>query len=151
MKKLSRNNGFTLLEALFILLIFSFMVAFVPLIVSSYQKINQYDPSTIFEWELFLVQLRNEIKESADISLSSGTLSLTTAKGTVQYEKYSDVIRRRINYQGHEVVLQNIKNIEFTLNQNELLMKVQFQNQKKREASFIVFQGNPTVVASGLE
>ncbi len=66
------------------------------------------------EWEVFCSQAKKEIRVSNKADVVAGRLVLTTNSETIYYEKYNNILRRRVNSTGHEVILQNVAQVTFT-------------------------------------
>ncbi|RDI41165.1 competence type IV pilus minor pilin ComGF [Falsibacillus pallidus] len=129
------EKGFTLVESLMVLLVFTIICSFLPLIFSAYHSFRSFDPGIDYEWELFMIQLRNEVHQSESVSESEGRIILQTSQGEVLYEKYQNVIRRRVNQLGHEIVLQDIQSSELKLDLNQVVISIQFTDGERRSGS----------------
>ncbi|WP_433743116.1 competence type IV pilus minor pilin ComGF [Falsibacillus pallidus] len=129
------EKGFTLVESLVVLLIFTIICSFLPLIFSAFQSFRSFDPGIDYEWQLFLIQLRNEAHEAERVSESEGKIIMQTTQGEVLYEKYQTVIRRRVNQLGHEIVLQDIQSAELKLDSSQILISIQFRGGERRAGS----------------
>lgn len=113
MKK-SHNNGFTFVEMLCAFSFFLILISLIPLSIPLiYQDGFVQERLQRMEWEVFLSQLKKEVRMSDRITVSSSRLTLVKDNGTIVYEKYGPSIRRRVNYQGHEIMLQNIQSLHF--------------------------------------
>lgn len=66
------------------------------------------------EWDVFCSQMKKEIRVSNKADVVAGRLVLTTNSETIYYEKYNNILRRRVNSTGHEVILQNVSQVTFT-------------------------------------
>lgn len=134
----SNENAFTLVEALFALSIFSIIVF---LLAPIFQIILDHRDNQIrlqeMEWEVFCSQLKKEIRLSTEAKVESGQLILTKGKDSIIYEKYETNLRRRVNFTGHEVVLQNVSQHTFELLNNAV--KVTVKNNLGKEYSVIAF------------
>ncbi|MBL4951418.1 prepilin-type N-terminal cleavage/methylation domain-containing protein [Neobacillus sp. YIM B02564] len=134
----SNENAFTLVEALFALSIFSIIVF---LLAPIFQIILDHRDNQIrlqeMEWEVFCSQFKKEIRLSTEAKVESGQLILTKGKDSIIYEKYETNLRRRVNFTGHEVVLQNVSQHAFELLNNAV--KVTVKNNLGKEYSVIAF------------
>ncbi|MEB6547520.1 ComGF family competence protein [Heyndrickxia sporothermodurans] len=129
------EKGFSLIECIFSLLILSTILAFFPLLIKAYERIDHaYSTEKDFEWNLFLMELRKELRTSNGWVVTGNSLYLNRGQEVVVYEKYNQSIRRRVDGKGHEVVLQKVKQINFNSNKNEIILHVQFVNNHSREA-----------------
>lgn len=103
-----------MLEMLFSFSVFCMVASFLPLmfnIVFHNQSIDGRIQE--MEWALFVNQLKKEIQASDFVDVVNGELALINGEEVVTFQKYNALLRRRVNGKGHEVVLQNVKNIRF--------------------------------------
>ncbi len=70
------------------------------------------------EWEVFCSQIKKEIRMSSHAEVLSARLILTKDSDTVIYEKYGSNLRRRVNSNGHEIILQNVSQYTFSIFKN---------------------------------
>jgi competence protein ComGF len=113
------DNAFTLIEtlfafSLFILLIF-FMSPIFQLVLNNEEVEGRLQE---MEWDIFCSQIKKEINMSERAEVMGGRLFLTKDNQTISYEKYYDLLRRRVNNSGHDVLLQNVSEVTFTLVNN---------------------------------
>ena len=122
---LRNEQAFTLIEALFSLSIFTTIVFFTaPLlqIILNDKAINwEYQN---MEWEVFCSQIKKEIRMDTRVEVIAGRLILTKDLDTVQYEKYGNNLRRRVNNTGNEISMQNISEVDFSLLKNAVKISV---------------------------
>lgn len=76
------------------------------------------------EWEIFCSQIKKEIRMSTRAEVISNRLILAQDSDTILYEKYGNNLRRRVNFTGHEIVLQNVSEFTFTLLNNAVKITV---------------------------
>lgn len=115
-----RNNyGFTFVEMIIAFSVFLLIISFFPIgLRFIYQDEFVEDSLQSMEWEVFQAQLKKEIRMSEDVTVGSNKLTLRKNEQTILYEKYGASIRRRVDFKGHEIVMQNVKSVAF-----EKLMK----------------------------
>lgn len=65
------------------------------------------------EWEVFGSQAKKEVREVDEIYVGPDWIVMKKAGKTVLYEKYGNSLRRRVDNEGHEILLQNISSIRF--------------------------------------
>lgn len=123
---LSPNEGaFTLIEALLSLSIFTLIVTFtIPVFQIMLINIDSHTSVQEMEWEVFCSQIKKEIRMCSHAEIVSGRLFLTKDADTVIYEQYGSNIRRRVNSTGHEIILQNVANVTFSLFNNSVKINV---------------------------
>src|SRR4051794_37227449 len=113
------EQAFTLIEALFALSIFMFIVFFVaPIFQIVLNEKAAQGESQSMEWEVFCSQMKKEIRMVTQVDVVAGKLILTKDSDTIQYEKYGNNLRRRVNFTGHEIVLQNVSEVVFVILHN---------------------------------
>lgn len=108
------SNGFTFVEMLCAFSLFIILASFLPLcfpIIYHDGFVNERLQK--MEWEVFSSQVKKELRMSEKVSVENNRLILIKDNQTIVYEKYGSSIRRRVNYQGHEVMLQNLKMVSF--------------------------------------
>lgn len=109
-----KNNGFTLIEMLFSLVILLFVASFA---LQLFTMAHKWLPDTRnlnpLEWEVFLNQAKKEVRKSNSMNVVNKTLQLAIGSDVVTIEKYQDKLRRRINGTGHDLMLQNIADVKF--------------------------------------
>ncbi|HWO96017.1 MAG TPA: competence type IV pilus minor pilin ComGF [Bacillus sp. (in: firmicutes)] len=113
---MKKEDGYTLLEMLISFSLFLMMMSIVPLMIKMTKEHQEMTVSlSTLEWDLFLQQLTFEVREGHQVECSHERLTFTNYyHQTITYEKYGEMIRRRVNGTGHEVVLQNISSVQFS-------------------------------------
>jgi competence protein ComGF len=76
------------------------------------------------EWDVFCSQIKKEIRMSSRAEVVAGRLVLTKNNETIFYEKYGNNLRRRVNSTGHEILLQNVSEVTYSLLNNAVRIKV---------------------------
>lgn len=141
------RDGFTLVEMLFAFAIFLTIVFFISPIFQMMLNHNGINARLqIMEWDVFCSQMKKEIRMSTNAQVIDNRLVLTVDSGTVVYEKYGDSLRRRVNYTGHEIILQSVKEVTFRLLNNALNVSVKDLSGKEYEAtvySFVDWNDSP--------
>ncbi|WP_078413749.1 competence type IV pilus minor pilin ComGF [Priestia abyssalis] len=112
---MKKEAGYTLLEMLISFSLFLMMMSFVPIIIKMTKEHQETSVSlSTLEWDLFVQQLTSEIRTGHQVECSHQKLTFVNdSHQTVTYEKYGNMIRRRVNGNGHEVALQNISSAQF--------------------------------------
>ena len=114
------ESGFTLIEMLISYLIFLLIVCSIPFL---FKIIHEWTTPkhhfNQFEWQLFIEQSKIEIKESEALNVTNSLLKFTKNNGEfVTYEMYTDKIRRKVNGSGYEILLQDIRSVNFIVEKN---------------------------------
>ena len=125
------DKGFTLLEVLFAVGLFSLLALFMTTALLSLNKWDEAEENSVerMEWTIFIRQLDREIQQASAWNVPNPRiLSLQIGAEKMTYEPYLTIIRRRVGGEGHEVILQNVKDYSFQIKGDELLVRVQKQN-----------------------
>ncbi|WP_165786628.1 competence type IV pilus minor pilin ComGF [Heyndrickxia camelliae] len=143
--KRKNEKGFTLVESIITLMIAVVILSIIPLVMKGVNQINHsLSTEDSYEWNIFLMQLRRELRNCNEASRTGNKLILQVNGEKVSYEPFGLLLRRRVNDTGHEVVLQKVRRVEFAINNNHITLSVQFTNNKQVMAEFTFF--NPTVL-----
>ncbi|GKU81169.1 competence type IV pilus minor pilin ComGF [Niallia sp. NCCP-28] len=145
-KSITNKKGFILLDMLFSLFVFLVIVSFLPFFLQIILNIQPAEKQLQnIEWEIFAQQLKKEARMSESINIEQNKLLLYVNGENIQYECYSNKIRRRVNVSGHEVVLQRIEMIGFfsIANGVKIIVKDQYMQQKEVEIrSYLNLEGD---------
>ncbi|MFJ7746159.1 competence type IV pilus minor pilin ComGF [Peribacillus sp. NPDC097295] len=110
---LRKNEGFTMIEMLFSLMILMTISLFVLQLFTIIQiQIGTKNKIHPKEWEIFTLQMQQEVRSSKSQDVVGNKLYLLSGEDLSLIEQYNDKLRRRVNGGGHEVILQNISNVE---------------------------------------
>ncbi|PGM52652.1 competence type IV pilus minor pilin ComGF [Bacillus sp. AFS053548] len=127
MKKLQNEKGFTLLETLFSLVLFLMIISISTSSIKSFVKRN-YSNESVNRLELdnFIKEVQKEANKSISFTVHSDLLLFEEFNQvTISYRKYATIIRRQRLGLGHEIVLQNIRDIKFEqISERQILVKV---------------------------
>lgn len=138
------EEGFTLLEMLYAFALFCLLASLFPLIFQIiFHHQTEYRLQRL-EWEVFINQMKKEVRIADDLYVVNNVLVLIRDDSLITYEKYADKLRRRVNQTGHEVVLQNVKTMQFEqINHSIKLTVTDHEDQLYEEnfRSFIHFGG----------
>jgi competence protein ComGF len=126
------NSGFTLMEALMGLAAFCMLAAILPISFQVFSKVDQGNSRLqAMQWEVFSSQIRKEIRMSQKINPQVNRLFLTRDSDSILYEKSGTNVRRRVNLTGNEILLQNVKSIQFdSIKNGTIVMVVDIWNKK---------------------
>ncbi|MGE7683433.1 competence type IV pilus minor pilin ComGF [Peribacillus simplex] len=106
---LRKNDGFTMIEMLFSLMILMttslFVLQLFSIINTQMGSVDKLHPK---EWEVFTMQMKQEVRSSKVQDVMGNKLYLLSGEQLSSFEQYEDKVRRRVNGMGHEVILQNI-------------------------------------------
>lgn len=108
------NRGFTLVDMLLAFSVFLMIASFIPLSLSMvYRNGIVDDELQRLEWEVFISQVKKEIRMSEGVDVSNNRVILQKDGSQISYEKYGSNVRRRVDEKGHEILLQNIETVSF--------------------------------------
>lgn len=126
-KKLQDERGFTLLETLFSLVLFLIIISISTSSLKSFVKRNyNYESVNRLELDNFIKEVQKEANKSISFTVYPDMLLFEEFNQvTISYRKYATIIRRQRLGAGHEIVLQNIKDIKFVqISQRQILVRV---------------------------
>ncbi|MBC2135557.1 competence protein ComGF [Listeria innocua] len=137
------TSAFTLLETILSITIVLSISSLIPLFFECYHKtiqLSNLDQTS--EWQLFLVQTRLELEKATNIQVHPEKLSFQVNDNLVTYSKYNNILRRQVNGKGHEPLLDKITNWQITNEENQLILKVTFSNNKFYTSKFPLTKAN---------
>ncbi|EKY3940029.1 TPA: competence protein ComGF [Listeria innocua] len=137
------TSAFTLLETILSITIVLSISSLIPLFFECYHKtiqLSNLDQTS--EWQLFLVQTRLELEKATNIQVNPEKLSFKVNDNLVTYSKYNNILRRQVNGKGHEPLLHKVTNWQITNEENQLILKVTFSNNKFYTSKFPLTKAN---------
>lgn len=146
LRKKSKNvkclseRGFTMLEMLFSFSIFCLIASFLPLmftIMFNYESVEGSIQK--MEWELFVSQLKKEVQSSDTAEVVNGELTLFHGTQKTSFQQYRNLMRRRVDDRGHEVVLQNVEQVIFEKKGSSISVEVNDRFGKNHHATIFLF------------
>ncbi len=140
------NKGVILLDMLFSLFLFLIIVSFIPptlhLVLEKQLAAAELQN---MEWQLFVSQLKKEVRISESIQVENNKLLLYADGENIIYEAYGGKIRRRVDFTGHEVTLQNVVSVQFSKLKNGVQVKIKDDYNQQNEAhiwSYLRLEGS---------
>ncbi|PLR99923.1 competence protein comGF [Bacillus sp. T33-2] len=113
---------------LFAFSIFCMVVSFLPLGIRSALEPAVMDSRLQrLEWEVFNSQVKKELRTAEKIMVQNEKLIMILEGQTILYERYGSNIRRRVDYSGHEILLQNIAEVRYEMTENGVEIFVEDQ------------------------
>lgn len=132
------SEGFTLVSALFSLTILLLIIPFLSIILQ-FARDQPYEYA--IDAEHFFVFLRDDLIESHKIDIRPDMLTLTLINGNkASYHLYNDVVRRRVQEQGHEIYIRNIRKLSYRQKENRLLVQITTENGENYEREFNIYE-----------
>jgi competence protein ComGF len=141
-KKFLNEKGFTLLETLFSLVLFLMIISISTSSIKSFVKRNySYESVNRLELDNFIKEVQKEANKSISFTVHSELLLFEEFNQvTTSYRKYATIIRRQRLGLGHEIVLQNIRDIKFEqISERQILVKIIDLNGGTYEKTIRVF------------
>ncbi|MFC5603540.1 competence type IV pilus minor pilin ComGF [Sporosarcina koreensis] len=139
--KCRNEEGYTLLEALFQLLIMGIFVQFLLLFFYWKQPIErQLQDYYATEWELFAIDLQALLVDVEDFRVLMGDRAIlfTTERGKIEVGQSGYVIRKMTNSKGYIPLFTNVSSVIFVHEGHELKVEARMLNGRKRERSFAI-------------
>lgn len=135
------ESGYSLLEALFQLLIMGIFLHFVVLFF--YWKLpveRQLQDYYSTEWELFAIDLQALLIDVEDFDVLWGdrVISFTNERGKIEVGQSNSVIRKLTFSTGHIPLFTNVASVVFTHEGHELNVEVTMLDGRKRERRFAI-------------
>lgn len=122
---LRNNHGFTLVEMLVAFSIFTVIISFVPVMLSTLNREQPIEQKLQrLEWEIFISQIKKEIRMSQWVTITPQRLQLEKDGEMIIYERYGTNLRRRVDNKGHEILLQQVQQFQFERLLNGVLVTV---------------------------
>ncbi|MGG0412939.1 competence type IV pilus minor pilin ComGF [Peribacillus simplex] len=122
---LRKNDGFTMIEMLFSLMILMttslFVLQLFSIIHTQMGTVDKLHPK---EWEVFTMQMKQEVRSSKVQDVMGNKLYLLSGEQLSSFEQYEDKVRRRVNGMGHEVILQNISEFRVEKDGSVIVIKI---------------------------
>ncbi|WP_139892537.1 competence type IV pilus minor pilin ComGF [Bacillus sp. D386] len=131
MKSCLKDDGFTLVEILFALGLFSLLSVFMTSALASITDwhVKDTNTNTRMEWNIFIRQLEREFQKTKDFGVPKSNVLLLDKSGEeITYEVYNNMVRRRVDGAGHEMVLQDIKSFHVKKEGESLIISVTLIN-----------------------
>lgn len=108
------ERGFTMVEMLLSVLLFLLIASMLPLGMKIILDNRTADTAVRrMEWEIFSSQVKKEIRSAQQLTVQPDKLLMKVDGQFILYEKYASSMRRRVNYQGHEILIQNLSSFSF--------------------------------------
>jgi competence protein ComGF len=139
--KCRNEAGYSLLEALFQMLIMGMLLQFIVLFFFWKAPIDrQLEDYYETEWELFTIDLQKLLVEVEDFNVLYGNraISFTNERGEIEIGQNNSVIRKRINTTGHIPLFTHVSSVQFTYEGHEMNVEVTMLDGKTRERRFAI-------------
>jgi competence protein ComGF len=125
------ERGFTMVEMLLSVLLFLLVASMLPLGMKIILDQRVADNAVRkMEWEVFSSQVKKEIRSAEQLTVQTDKLLMKVDGQFILYEKYASGMRRRVNYQGHEILVQNLSSFSFAKIANGVEIKAKDIQEK---------------------
>lgn len=139
---IKNNRGFTLYETIFSLFILSIIIFIIPFILNFFTS-PQTEKLHKKEVELFFINISREIHNAKNMYVNDGELIIVLQNNDkASYEQYQNMIRRRVNKQGHEVLLQNIESVHFEIDEHLVTVSIHGKHNETYERNIALLGEN---------
>lgn len=133
--------GYTLLESLFQLIIFTAFVHLIVLFFMWKTPIDRiYGNSSTTEWELFVADMQKELADVNEFNVypEQNGFVVETARGRIDFDQGNGVIRKRVDGQGHVPFLTKVSTAKFTQSRTALFVEVTLLDGTRKERDFAI-------------
>ncbi|MGN1387135.1 MAG: competence type IV pilus minor pilin ComGF [Bacillus sp. (in: firmicutes)] len=137
---LKRENGFTLIEMLLsltIMLIVAHLFLQSMFVVQPLQK-NEREMNPL-EWELFLHNLKRDIRMAESSSVAGNTLYYFTNGKQYSVSMYNNIMRRQADGKGHVIMLHNVGSFKAEETGRFIKVTVTDLSNKKYNANLLFY------------
>ena len=142
-KMRTKHKGFTLIECLLSLMILSSLLLLFSALINNIAVTTRYLKYTEEkEWQIFLIQIENELTDCTYESTTSNKITLKNKKNnhTVLIEnKLQKIVK--VDNGGFHPLLINIKQALFSDKGNYIKMEVTFMNNRSYSGKWIIRKG----------
>lgn len=135
------EDAVTLIETLIALNVLMGCVLFFSLALTQIQAVRTtLNDERQIEWHLFLNQLEYDLRDKGLVSHSSQSINVKQInEGVVQsdvisYSLSNTMIRRTVSSKGHQPMLTKVKSLNVGRKDDQLLLKVVFENNESYSA-----------------
>ncbi|ASF39900.1 prepilin-type cleavage/methylation domain-containing protein [Halobacillus halophilus] len=119
------SQGFTLMETLMSLIIISLILILSFPLFRMIHDVDYYEELSVRQMFSFL---QEEVNRGREVEVISNSIFITDAVNRkITIEQYQNLIRRRVNLSGHEVLLQNVEAIHLTNHTHYIMIKLQME------------------------
>lgn len=140
MQNLQNENGFTLLHALFTLFIISIIFQSLPAILQQLSIYNLKNHTKSLEVYQFFHFVNEELYTASTVTPILDGVQINKQNGdNVEIERYGKIIRRQVNKQGHEWLLNDVDAITVKQSKNGFILSLEMTNGEMYEKFFILY------------
>ncbi|SEB12449.1 competence protein ComGF [Thalassobacillus cyri] len=128
---IEKINGYTIAETIISLLLVTLILTLLAPLFQLFSIDNRQQELSIRQFFTFT---SDELAFNDIVSVQSTRLELLSYHGElITIERYGSSVRRQVGGRGHEVLLRDIETIQFTLQNNQLLVVIKSLGGKSFE------------------
>ncbi|MGE6629331.1 competence type IV pilus minor pilin ComGF [Bacillus sp. NPDC077027] len=141
------EDGFTFVHSLVQFQLYLFLSISAMMLLFLTVKIKPFDQLQHFskmEWQLTMNQIDEELKKAVTVrAINHGhALEVVTHKGQIiTFERYKNMIRKRVDSTGHLPLLQKVDELKVITNQQTTVLRVKDESGQIHQASFLTYKG----------
>lgn len=137
---LKNSSGFTLLESIFQLVVFSLFAQLIILfLLFIHQQNNSILSEELVDWEVFVQDLQQYLIHVEEIQMDSYSINIIyNKKERIRMNKSGDVIWLQTNDKGYIPLLLGVRTAKFSITNDYLTIKVEFINGLVKERALFV-------------
>ena len=138
--KMLNERGFSLVESIIHLLIFTMLIQLAVLFFYWQAPVEKvYQGDLLGEWELFSLEFQELLEEVTAIDEIKPTLfTFHTDRGRITIQRYDKMLRKLVDGTGHVPLLMNVKSSKFTMDGSELKIVVEMMDGMRKERTFAI-------------
>lgn len=119
------ERGFTLVSMLFAFFIATIALPFIPPLFNLLDKLSEQNLNTELAIAQFFHFIQDEIYQANEVTLTYRDIIINKENGeSVNIQKYGKLIRRQVNFKGHEPILFNVNSFIFSKTENTLTINI---------------------------
>ncbi|MGA9227103.1 MAG: competence type IV pilus minor pilin ComGF [Mesobacillus sp.] len=131
------DRGFTFLEMLLSLLTFLLIASVLPVGMRVILDDGMVESGIRrMEWEIFRSQVKKEVRSADEMTVNPEKIMMKIDGKVILYEKYGTSMRRRVDFQGHEILMQNLSSFRFERIEEGFRMTASDLNGVQHSAKF---------------
>ncbi|WLR43919.1 competence type IV pilus minor pilin ComGF [Bacillus carboniphilus] len=135
------DEGYTYAHLLLNLLITSIILSSLLILFPYLKQITALSTDVQpFEWNVFLQQVQREMIGGKELSVDTTSFTFYDVTGEkITIEKYGNIIRRKVNNSGHDIMLQRINGFSCEKVKNGVILKVSNERGTEYEATIRLY------------
>lgn len=134
------EQGFSLVESILHLLIFSMLVQFTVVYFYWQAPVERvYQGDLLGEWELFSLEMQEMLEEVTVVGeIKPKQFTFDNGRGKISIQHYDNMLRKVVDGHGHVPLLMNVRSSHFSMHGNELKLTVELLDGMRKERTFAI-------------